>query len=134
MSIEAFQIASAVFGASTVGLVHLSYGLHKRLKSASAHVANLQAFTTDQAKRLDEVIVQNAELNGIVTKVHDQRRRALERATLANKARAAAKAGDEKAAVEKTLGELKLHPLRPRDVVLADIRASNTAQQVSSAD
>lgn len=133
MSIEAFQIASAVLGATTIGFAHVSYGLHKHLKSATAHVRNLQAFTTDQATRLDDLMVKNAELNGIVTKVHDQRQRALQRATLANKARAAAKQVDEAAATSKTLAELAASPLRPRDEVVASIRASKVAQQVSSA-
>ncbi len=121
MSIEAFQIASAVCGALTVGFAHVSYGLHKHLKSAQAHVANLQAFAADQSRRLDDLMVKNAELNGIVTKVHDQRRRALERATAANKARRALRDASVDAARAQTLAALKAAPLRPREEVVAGI-------------
>ena len=121
MSIEAFQIASAVFGATTIGFAHVSYGLHKHLKSATAHVRSLQSFTIDQATRLDDLMVKNAELNGIVTKVHDQRRRALERATAANKARRALRDASVDAARAQTIAALKATPLRPREEVVAGI-------------
>lgn len=133
MSIETFQIASAVFGATTISFAHLSFGLRKHLKSAQAHVANLQAFSADQCRNLDDLMVKNAELNSIVTKVHDQRISALNKARAKAAARAAAVKADEVKATEKTLGELKLHPLRPRDQVLSDIRSSKAAQHLSSA-
>ena len=121
MSIEAFQIASAVFGATSVGLAHVAYGLHKHLKSSQAHVASLQVFLTDQSLSLDDLIVKNAELNGIVTKVHDQRQRALERAVAANKARRALREASVDAARAQTLAALKAAPLRPREEVVAGI-------------
>lgn len=130
MSIEVFQIASAAFGAMTVGLGYVSYGLHKHLKAANDHVANLKRYVVDQANREEGLIRQVNDLNAIVTKVHDQRRRALERATLSNKARAEARRVGQQAAAQNTLSALASTPLRPREEVVAGIRKP---EQVSDA-
>jgi hypothetical protein len=122
IDIETFQIASAVFCATSIGLAHTAYGLAKRLASANLHVANLQEFAAEQAVRIDGLIVKNAELNGIVTKVHNQRQRALDRAVAANKARAEARRVGQQEAAKNTLDALASTPLRPREEVVAGIR------------
>jgi len=121
MSIEAFQIASAVLATSTAIMTYVAYVHFLKAWRAEKHVASLQAFLTDQSRSLDDLMVKNAELNGIVTKVHDQRRRALERATAANKARHALRNAKFEAARAQTLAALKATPLRPREEVVAGI-------------
>lgn len=139
MSIEAFQIATAVLGASTTGIAVISYGLRKRLKDANErlkdsawHVRNLQRTLASTYDREEQLERQNVELSGMVKKVHDQRVAASKSAAAK---RAAAKAGKEAgkaAATAKTFAALQAAPLRPRDEVVANIRSSKAAQAVSS--
>lgn len=124
MNIETFQIATAVFGATTIGFAHISFGLRKHLKYATAHLDNLKRYVTDQAAREDRLVRQNSELHEIVSKVHDQRHRALERATAAKKVRAEQREANINAARAQTLAALKSAPLRPREQVVAGTLAS----------
>ena len=139
MSIEAFQIATGVLSVSSIGLGIVAHGLHKRLATARfiveqtrQHVENLQKTLASTYDREDQLVRQNAELNGMVTKVQNQRLAALSKAA---EKRAAAKAGkdaDKAGATAKTLAALQAAPLRPRDEVVANIRSSKAAQAVSS--
>lgn len=139
MSIEAFQIASAVFGATTVGFAHLAYGLRQKLKQeetaleqARGHVANLQRTLTEAYDCQDDLERRCTELNKIVTKVHDQRQRALRKAHEKNREASESRAATKAEATVKTLSALQAAPLRPRDEVVASIRSSKAAQAVSS--
>lgn len=135
MSIEAFQIATAVFGATTVGLAHLSYGLRQKLKESAAHVANLQGYVSDQCKREGALIRERDELLTFYNRTMNQRQAALRKAHAKNKASADDKQNEKAAATAKTLSALEAAPLRPRDEVVANIRFSKAAQeQLSSAN
>lgn len=139
MSIEAFQIATAVLGASTTGIAVISYGLRKRLKDANQrlmdsawHVRNLQNTLAATYEREEQLERQNAELNGMVTKVQNQRLAALRKAAEKRAVTRAGKAAEKNAAAAKTFSALQAAPLRPRDEVVANIRSSKVAQAVSS--
>lgn len=139
MSIEAFQIATGVLAVSTVGLGVIAHGLHKRLATSQfiveqtrQHVANLQKTLAATYEREDQLVRQNAELNGMVTKVQNQRLAALSKAAEKRKAKAAQSAEADAAARDKTISALASTRLRPRDEVVADIRASKAAQATSS--
>lgn len=139
MSIEAFQIASGVLAVSSVGLAIVAHGLHKRLTDARIiiehshqHVRNLKMTLASTYEREDQLVRQNAELNGIVTKVQNQRLAALSKAAEKRKAAQASKDAEKNAAAAKTFSALQAAPLRPRDEVVANIRSSKAAQAVSS--
>ncbi len=140
MSIEAFQISTALFAVSTVGLAVVAHGLHARLKDvrlrldmAREHVTSLKNTLHSSFTREESLTRQNEELNAIVTRVHDQRLAALSKAR-SNKAKSGKTPADEAAARERTISEMQATRFRPRDEVVANIRSSRTAQQVSSAD
>lgn len=139
MSIDAFQIATAVLAVSSVGLGAVAHRLHKRLATAQfiveqtrLHVENLQKTLASAFDREDQLVRQNAELNGIVTKVQNQRLAALSKAAEKRNSAKVAKDAEKDAATAKTLSALQAAPLRPRDEVVANIRSSKAAQAVSS--
>lgn len=132
MSIEAFQIATGVLAVSSLGLGFVAYGLHKRLKDAGYHVRTLQQTLASTYDREEQLVRQNAELNGMVTKVQNQRLSALSKAAEKRAAAKASKDAEKADATAKTLAALQATPLRPRDEVVASIRSSKTAQAVSS--
>lgn len=133
MSIEAFQIASAVLGASTVGFGVIAIALNVRLVAAQGHVENLQKYVQDQCNREGALIRERDELLRFYNRTMAQRQKALRKAQEKNRATNEAKAAVKAQATVKTLSELKQHPLRPRAEVLADIRRSKAAKTVSSA-
>ena len=148
MSIEAFQIASAVFAGTTIGFAHLSYGLRLKLKESMGHVANLQkalheAYDTqdDMERQRSEVMKRLVALEKFEARVSNQRKNALRVAAERRKLRAAGKSDAEitaemqRATQLRTYEALQAAPLRPRDEVVANIRSSKAAQeQLSSAN
>lgn len=132
MSIEAFQIASAVLGSATVGLSVVAYSLKSRLDASAAHVANLQSYVADQCKREGALIRERDELLVFYNRTMAQRQKALRKAHEKNRAANADKASLKADATAKTLSALQAAPLRPRDEVVANIRSSKVAQAVSS--
>lgn len=132
MSIEAFQIASAVFGSATVGLSVIAYSLKCRLDVSADHVANLQSYVADQCKREGALIRERDELLVFYNRTMAQRQKALRKAHEKNRAANADKASVKADATAKTLSALQAAPLRPRDEVVANIRSSKAAQAVSS--
>lgn len=135
MSIEAFQIASAVLGASTVGFGVIAIALNVRLVAAQGHVENLQKYVQDQCNREGALIRERDELLKFYNRTMSQRQAALRKAQEKNKAAAEDKQNEKAAATAKTLSALEAAPLRPRDQVVANIRSSKAAQeQLSSAN
>lgn len=132
MSIEAFQIASAVLGASTAGLGVIAYALKCRLDASVEHVTNLQKYVQDQCNREGALIRERDELLKFYNRTMAQRQKALRKAQDKNRAANEAKAAEKAQATVKTLSALQAAPLRPRDEVVANIRSSKTAQAVSS--
>ena len=132
MSIEAFQIATAVFGSSTVGLAVIGCALKARLDVARDHVANLQGYVSDQCKREGELIRERDELLRFYNRVSKQRQDALKVAAAKRAAKAGETAEAQTAAREKTLHALQVTPLRSRAEVVADVKRA--AAQVSSAN
>lgn len=140
MSTEAFQVATAVLAASSLGLGVVAYGFHtrvreyaRRIDDARAHVASLKASLTNAFHEQDVLTRRCAELDEAMSKVNAQRERALRAANERNRRDRERKAEMQAQAAVKTLSELKQHPLRPRAEVLADIRRSKAAKTVSSA-
>lgn len=132
MSIEAFQIASAVLGASTVGFGVIAIALNVRLVAAQGHVENLQKYVQDQCNREGALIRERDELLRFYNRTMAQRQKALRKAQDKNRATNEAKAAVKAQATVKTLSALQAAPLRPRDEVVANIRSSKAAQAVSS--
>lgn len=132
MSIEAFQIASAVLGASTVGFGVIAIALNVRLVAAQGHVENLQKYVQDQCNREGALIRERDELLRFYNRTMAQRQKALRKAQEKNRATNEAKAAVKAQATVKTLSALQAAPLRPRDEVVANIRSSKAAQAVSS--
>lgn len=132
MSIEAFQIASAVLGASTVGFGVIAIALNVRLVAAQGHVENLQKYVQDQCNREGALIRERDELLRFYNRTMAQRQKALRKAQEKNRATNEAKAAVKAQATVKTLSALQTAPLRPRDEVVANIRSSKAAQAVSS--
>lgn len=132
MSIEAFQIASAVLGASTVGFGVIAIALNARLVAAQGHVENLQKYVQDQCGREGALIRERDELLKFHNRTMAQRQKALRKAHEKNRATNADKAAVKADATAKTLSALQAAPLRPRDEVVANIRSSKAAQAVSS--
>lgn len=132
MSIEAFQIASAVLGASTVGFGVIAIALNARLVAAQGHVENLQKYVQDQCNREGALIRERDELLRFYNRTMAQRQKALRKAQEKNRATNEAKAAVKAQATVKTLSALQAAPLRPRDEVVANIRSSKAAQAVSS--
>lgn len=145
MSIEAFQIASAVFAGATIGFAHLSYGLRLKLKESMGHVANLQkalheAYDTqdDMERQRSEVMKRLVALEKFQAQVKNQRINALKVAAERRKLRAEGKSDEEINAqihtetLKRTFDALQAAPLRPRAEVVANIRSSKAAQAVSS--
>lgn len=133
MSIEAFQIASAVLGASTVGFGVIAIALNVRLVAAQGHVENLQKYVQDQCNREGALIRERDELLRFYNRTMAQRQKALRKAQEKNRATNEAKAAVKAQATVKTLSALQAAPLRPRDEVVANIRSSKAAKTVSSA-
>lgn len=131
MNIEAYQIASAVLGAATVGFAHLSYGLRSKLSESEQHVSGLQKYVQDQCVREGELIRERDELLKFHDRVAKQRQNALKKAAEKRAAKAGENAEADAAARDKTLNALKVTPLRTRAEVVADV--TRTARQVSSA-
>lgn len=138
MSIEAFQIASAVLGSATVGLSVVAYSLKSRLDASAAHVANLQSYVADQCEREGALIRERDELKAFYNKTKTQRANALKVAATRRKLRAEGKSEVEIDAhihtetLKRTFDALQAAPLRPRAEVVANIRGSKAAQAVSS--
>jgi len=102
-------------------------------RQAREHVSDLQEMLHKISVENAQLIRQRDELNEIVTKVHDQRNRALRKAHEKNRAANETKAAVKAEATVKTFSALKAAPLRPREEVVASIRSSKAAQAVSSA-
>jgi hypothetical protein len=141
MTIAPYQIATVVLGMTSASLGAALiitrrelHGLEKRLREARDHVRSLQEMLYKVSVESDDFRRQNEELNQIVNMVHDQRQKALRKAQEKNREANEAKAATKAQATVKTLSALQASPLRPRDEVVANIRSSKAAQQVSSAN
>lgn len=141
MSIDVFQISTAILAASTVGLAVVAHGLHARLKgsrfileNAREHVTSLKNSLHLSFNREETLTRQNEELNAMVTRTQNQRLAALSKAAANRAAKSGKTLIDEAAARDRTIAEMQSTRFRPRDEVVANIRASKAAQQVSSAD